>query len=62
MVVGQVLGVGAVERWWGPGWNNGLILSNNARPSAGLLVQRVQTHFHHLRIFGPWTISGLSLN
>lgn len=56
-----VLGVGAVERWWGPGWNSSLILSNNARPSAGLLVQRNYADPFSLPIleyFGPWTASG----
>ncbi|MBR9886063.1 MAG: capsule assembly Wzi family protein, partial [Oceanospirillales bacterium] len=27
-----VLGAGAINRWWGPGWQSSLILSNNARP------------------------------
>ncbi|MBL4867282.1 MAG: hypothetical protein JKY67_13010 [Pseudomonadales bacterium] len=24
------MGVGAIDRWWGPGWDSGLILSSNA--------------------------------
>ena len=44
-----VLGVGAVERWWGPGWNTSLILSNNARPTTSLFFKEVtQIHFHCL--------------
>lgn len=33
--------LGALERWWGPGWDGSLILSNNARPLPGLTIQRI---------------------
>ncbi|MFT5719367.1 MAG: hypothetical protein ACI9T7_003580, partial [Oleiphilaceae bacterium] len=34
-----VLGVGAIDRWWGPGTQSSLILTNNARPVPGLIFQ-----------------------
>lgn len=48
---------GAVDRWWGPGWDGSLIFSNNARPIPALTVQR---HYADpfesdwLRWIGPW--------
>lgn len=51
------LGVGAIDRWWGPGWQSSLALSNNARPVAGLWLGR-QTPYapqsRWLRWIGPW--------
>jgi hypothetical protein len=35
-----VLGVGAIDRWWGPGWESSLILSHGARPAPSLFLQR----------------------
>lgn len=51
------LSVGAVNRWWGPGWDSSLILSNNARPILGMALQRnysdaFQTPW--LSWIGPW--------
>jgi len=37
------LGVGAIERWWGPGWQASMILGNNARPAPSLFVHRKDT-------------------
>jgi len=34
-----VLGVGAVDRWWGPGTQSNLMLTNNARPIPALMFQ-----------------------
>ena len=31
---------GAMDRWWGPGWDGSLILSNNARPMPSLTIER----------------------
>ena len=59
MVMGNWIGmVGAVERWWGPSWNSNLILTNNARPTTGITLQRnyseaFETPF--LQWLGPWT-------
>ncbi|MBK8971664.1 MAG: capsule assembly Wzi family protein [Hahellaceae bacterium] len=36
-----VIGAGAVERWWGPGWSNALSLSTNAHPVPGLFLRRL---------------------
>ncbi len=49
---------GAVDRWWGPGWKNSLILSNNARSIPALSIQRNKaTAFETpwLSWIGPWT-------
>lgn len=54
-----VLGLGAIDRWWGPGWQNSLILSNNARPAPGLFLKRNQSKAFSwpvLKWFGPWDI------
>lgn len=61
LVGNWVLGVGAIDRWWGPGWQSSLILSNNARPVPALMLQRIYADpfalplLHHL---GPWTFTG----
>lgn len=34
------IGVGSLDRWWGPGWHSSMILSNNARPTPGIFIQR----------------------
>ncbi len=57
------LGAGAVDRWWGPGWQNSLILSNNARPSPGLFLNRNTTQAYDLpvlRKLGPWSFSAFA--
>ena len=51
------LGAGALERWWGPGWQNSLILSNNARPAPGIFVRRNYDDaigIPVLNVLGPW--------
>jgi hypothetical protein len=48
---------GVQDRWWGPGWDSSLILSNNARPMPGLSLERASsTPFKTkwLRWLGPW--------
>jgi hypothetical protein len=60
---GVVLGnwiaiLGNSEKWWGPGWNSNLILSNNARPTTGLTLQRNYSEpfqWPVLKYLGPWT-------
>ncbi|SMF26776.1 Capsule assembly protein Wzi [Alteromonadaceae bacterium Bs31] len=49
-----VLGVGAIERWWGPAWSGSTILGNNARPAPGLFMQRKDTSGG---TFGSWDIN-----
>lgn len=52
-----VFGVGAIDRWWGPGWQSSLILSNNARPVPSLWFNRkdpVAPESDWLQWIGPW--------
>ncbi len=54
----QILYAGALEQWWGPGHDDTLMLSTNARPVAGLGLQRnVARPSRHpwLAWLGPWT-------
>ncbi len=47
-----------VSRWWGPGWDGSLILSNNARPIPAISLTRIDDKpFEHplLHWIGPWT-------
>lgn len=51
------LSVGAVDRWWGPGWDSSLVLSNNARPVPGVALQRNYSDAFEtplLSWIGPW--------
>jgi hypothetical protein len=51
------LGIGAVDRWWGPGWESSLILSHNARPAPSLFLQRHSSEPFSsplLSWLGPW--------
>ena len=53
-----LLSAGAIERWWGPGWNSSNILSNNARPPLGISLQRnysEQSAVPVISWLGPWT-------
>lgn len=53
-----ILGAGSIERWWGPGWQSSLILSNNARPAPGYFIRRNESlgsHMPLLSLLGPWT-------
>ena len=63
MVIGNhILSAGAIDRWWGPSWDNTLVLSNNARPVGGFALERnVAKAFETkwLSWIGPWTYSFL---
>ncbi|MEX2474389.1 capsule assembly Wzi family protein [Marinobacter sp.] len=55
-----VFGAGAINRWWGPGWQSSLILSNNARPIPSVWLNRQDAHAPEsdwLRWVGPWQFS-----
>jgi len=54
-----VVGVGAIDRWWGPGWQSSLILSNNARPTPGIFFKRKDTAAHAHTTLGriAWDLS-----
>lgn len=46
-----------LERWWGPGWEGSLILSNNARPFPAITLQRERSEpfsWRPLAWLGPW--------
>ena len=55
-----MLTAGWQDRWWGPGRDGSLILSNNSRPAPGLMLQRnLSTPFESrfLSWMGPWTVT-----
>ncbi len=54
-----IIGAGALERWWGPGWQSSLTISNNARPTPGLFIRRNESFGSNLPVaslLGPWTL------
>lgn len=56
----HILYAGALDRWWGPSWDDTLIFSSNARPVGGLGLQRnVAQPFESrwLSWLGPWNYS-----
>ena len=56
---GLSLSAGYVDRWWGPGWEGSLILSNNARPIPAVELTRISSEgFSNpwLAWFGSWNI------
>jgi hypothetical protein len=47
------------DRWWGPGWDGSLILSNNARPIPSFVIGRNRTQAFEskwLSWIGPWDL------
>ncbi|XOB91222.1 capsule assembly Wzi family protein [Pseudomonadota bacterium 24LQ007] len=55
-----VLGAGAIDRWWGPGWQSSLILSNNARPMPAVWLNRkrdLAPGSKWLSWIGPWNLT-----
>ncbi|MAY36512.1 MAG: hypothetical protein CMN84_10465 [Spongiibacteraceae bacterium] len=58
-----VMGVGAIDRWWGPGWQSSLILSSNARPIPSVWLNRKNPsapEWRWLRWVGPWQLTLLA--
>jgi Capsule assembly protein Wzi len=52
-----IVSAGALDRWWGPGWDGSLILSNNARPIPSITVERASSKASESKWFswiGPW--------
>lgn len=50
------------NRWWGPGWDGSLILSDNARPFPALAIDRVFTDAFEtkwLSWIGPWDFTAI---
>lgn len=64
-LIGVVIGNWSVaastqQRWWGPGWDGSLILSNNARPIPSLTIDRIfmdAFESRWLSWIGPWDFS-----
>ncbi|MGE6651479.1 capsule assembly Wzi family protein [Shewanella colwelliana] len=56
---------GAVEQWWGPGFDSALHKSNNARPAPALMLSRNNAAAFEtpwLSWVGPWTLTtGISM-
>ena len=55
-----IFAVDKVDRWWGPGWDGSLILSNNARPVPALSLTRITPEAFEnrwLSWIGPWTFT-----
>jgi hypothetical protein len=61
VVMGNWVGlIGSIDRWWGPSQSSSLILSNNARPTPGITLQRNYSEAFEMPILkwlGPWTTS-----
>lgn len=53
-----VLGAGKLDRWWGPGWQSSLLLSNNARPATSVFLNRSDSVAFPR--FLPWTLSAFA--
>jgi hypothetical protein len=64
-MVGVMLGnysiaASTMQRWWGPGWDGSLIMSNNARPMPSITFDRVFTDpfkTKWLSWLGPWDLN-----
>ena len=64
-VIGVALGnytisANTLDRWWGPGWDGSLILSNNARPFPSVSIDRNFTEpfsSKWLSWLGPWDLA-----
>jgi hypothetical protein len=57
-----MVSAGYLDRWWGPGWQGSLILSNNARPMPSIAIDRNEStpfELPVLRWLGPWRLSTL---
>lgn len=58
-----VVGLGAIERWWGPGWHSSTMLSTNARPVPGFWINRKTSQpfsWPVLRWLGPWQLTAIA--
>jgi hypothetical protein len=55
-----IVNAGAIDQWWGPGYDTSLILSSNARPLPAIAIRRNNSKaFDHpwLHWIGPWTLT-----
>jgi hypothetical protein len=56
-IANLMVSAGAMDRWWGPGWEGSLIYSSNARPIPSIAVERLYSDspkWRGLRWIGPW--------
>ncbi len=54
------IALSTLDRWWGPGWDGSLILSNNSRPIPAVMIDRTFTDpfkTKWLSWIGPWDAS-----
>ncbi|NVJ60858.1 MAG: capsule assembly Wzi family protein [Gammaproteobacteria bacterium] len=55
--------VGQIEKWWGPGMQHSIILSNNAKPVPAISIQRNYSEPFEtplLSWMGPWTFNAFA--
>lgn len=55
-----LLSATALDRWWGPGWDASLILSNSARPVPAISLERESSaafESRWLKWIGPWRLT-----
>jgi hypothetical protein len=55
-----LLSANTLDRWWGPGHEGSLIMSNNARPMPTLMIERAEARAFEsrwLNWLGPWRMS-----
>jgi len=55
-----IFSVGQIEKWWGPGFQHSIILSNNAKPVPAVMLQRNYSEPFEtplLSWMGPWTLT-----
>ncbi|QYJ83780.1 capsule assembly Wzi family protein [Shewanella aegiceratis] len=55
-----ILSAGAQQKYWGPGWDTGLIQTTNARPMPGVTLSRNNSAAFEspwLNWIGPWTFT-----
>lgn len=61
MTIGNfTIAASTMDRWWGPGWDGSLILSNNARPIPAIVLERNFTdpfETKWLSWIGPWDMT-----
>lgn len=58
-----IISAGSQERWYGPGWDSSLILSNNARPVPAISLQRNYSDPFEtpwLSWIGPWSLNAFA--
>ncbi|WMS87273.1 capsule assembly Wzi family protein [Pleionea litopenaei] len=55
-----IFSIGQIEKWWGPGYQHSIIMSNNAKPTPAFMFQRNYSEPFEtplLSWMGPWTLT-----